>query len=156
MAVTAKLYSNAINEIKTGGIPDLTDAGTAIKVALMYQNSVPENFAFDQTDVDWSDVSAFECTDSDYTAGGIALTNKTVTTTGRVTKFSTSNDPNKTTFTSSGDITATHAVIYLATGVDATSFLIGCVNFDGTKTSSAGEFSITWDADGIFDITVDA
>ena len=156
MALTHKLYSNSMNQIKKGGVPDLSHADTVVKVALMYQNSVPTNFAFDQTDVDWSDVSAFECTDVDYTAGGIALTNKTVTTTGRVTKFSTSNDPNKTTFTSSGDITATHAVIYLATGVDATSFLLACVDLDGVKSSSAGEFSITWGADGIFDTTVDA
>ncbi len=50
-------------------------------------------------------------------------------------------------------ITARYAVIYCSTGVSTTSALLGYVDFGADVISTAGTFTITWHADGIFTIT---
>lgn len=147
MAIT-KIYGPYFQNLQKGLIPDLSSAGTPIKVALM-----ASPFAFNQDHATMDQVRANECADADY-PGAVEITNKTVTYSGLKTVFDTTLDPKKTLFTSSGTITATHAVIFYDSGVDATSPLICCVDFEGEQASVDGEFSITWDLTGIFEVTV--
>jgi hypothetical protein len=51
-------------------------------------------------------------------------------------------------------ITARYAVIYYDTGVDATSPIIGIINFGADVSSTAANFTIQWNAGGIFTFTV--
>ena len=164
MAVTHKMYGPFFENLMKGDIPDLTDVGTTIKCALMYDDGAPEPvaFTFNQNHDNWEDVSAYECADDDYVdeggagagVGGQEILLKSVSYATRVTTFDTTSDPKKVTFTASGSITATHAVIYLDETLDADSKLISCIDFGGERESIEGEFSITWDASGIFKVTV--
>lgn len=161
MSVTHKMYGPFFENLMKGNIPDLTDAGTTVKCALMYKDG-ETSFSFDQDHDNWEDVMAFECDDADYTdeggagegAGGQEITDKTITYASRVTTFDTTMTDSKIVFTSEGDITATHAVIYLDEAADADSKLISCIDFGGERESVQGEFSITFDEDGIFKTTV--
>jgi hypothetical protein len=146
MAVTAKAYSNMpINALKAL-IADLNSAGTAVKVAL-----VTSSYTFNQeTHNDFADITN-EVTGTGYTAGGATLANKAVTETTRVTKF----DADDVSWTSS-TITARGAVIYYSTGTAGTSVLLIFVDFGEDKSSESGTFQITWNASGIFTITVAA
>ena len=164
MAVTHKMYGPFYENLMKANIPSLIAAGTTIKVALMYDDGggEPVAFSFDQNHDNWADVMAYECTDADYVdeggagagVGGQEILLKAVTYALRVTTFDTTSDPKKITFTASGNITATHAVIYLDEALDADSKLISCIDFGGERESVEGEFSITWDASGIFKVTV--
>ena len=153
MSVTHKMYGPFFENLMKGNIPDLTDAGTTVKCALMYKDG-ETSFSFDQDHDNWEDVMAFECDDADYTPGGEEITGKTITYASRVTTFDTTMTDSKIVFTSEGDITATHAVIYLDETADADSKLISCIDFGGERESVQGEFSITFDEDGIFKTTV--
>jgi hypothetical protein len=93
-----------------------------------------------------------EVTGTGYTAGGQALTSKTVTydATNNVIVL----DAADTTWASS-TVTARYAVIYDNTpATDATKPLLGYVDFVSDQSSTNGNFTITWDATGIFRITV--
>jgi len=87
------------------------------------------------------DVSANEVSGTGYTAGGATLAGKAVTQ-AATTKW----DATDTTWASS-TITAYHAVIYDDTV--ATDDLIASIDFGAAKSSSAGNFTIQWHADGI-------
>jgi len=97
----------------------------------------------------WSDVSANEVTGTGYTAGGQALASKTVTVSGSTTTLSGAN----VTWADS-TITARYAVIYKSTGVGSTSMLVGYVDFGSNQSSSAGNFTIAWNAAGIATLPV--
>lgn len=118
-----------------------------IKVALVTSTYTPNQDTHDYYD----DVSANEASGTGYTAGGATLTSKTVT-------YDTAT--NKQTFDAadvswaSSTITARYAVIYKATGTGSTSPLIGYVDFGTDQSSSAGTFTIQWNASGIFTATV--
>ena len=86
------------------------------------------------------DVDANEVAGTGYVAGGAALAGKAVTE-AATTKF----DATDLTW-STASITAAHAVIY---DITATSNLIASIDFGGDVTSSAGDFTIQWHADGI-------
>lgn len=93
-----------------------------------------------------------EVTGTGYTAGGQALTSKTVTydATNNVIVL----DAADVTWASS-TVTARYAVIYDNTpSTDATKPLLGYVDFVSDQSSTNGNFVITWDATGIFRITV--
>jgi hypothetical protein len=99
-----------------------------------------------------SDVVASEVTGTGYTAGGKALTSKTVTynAAGKVVILTAAD----VTWAAS-TITARYAVIYDATpGTNATRPLIGFVNFLTDQSSTSGNFVLTWDATGIIRLTV--
>jgi hypothetical protein len=143
MAVTAFLYS----QVTEGAFNDEIDLDTdTIKVALL-TGYTPDQDAHDF----FSDVSASEvAATGGYTAGGATLSNKTVGMSGKVFTFDNTAD----TVWSTSTISATHAVIYVDTGNAATSRLIACINFGGTVSSTAGNFTIAWHASGIFTFTV--
>jgi len=120
-----------------------------IKVALVTSAYTPNQDTHDY----WDDVVSNEATGTGYTAGGATLGSKTVTYTSgtNVTAFDAA-DVSWTTST----ITARYAVIYDDTpGTNATKPLIGYVDFGSDQSSSAGTFSIVWNASGIFTTTAD-
>lgn len=141
MAVTAFLYSRS----NAGAFNKEIDFDTdTIKVALL-TGYTPDQDAHDF----FNDVSASQITGTGYTAGGATLGTKTVGTSGKVFTI----DAADTTWSSS-TLSATHAVIYVDTGNAATSRLIACINFGGTVSSTAGNFTIQWNASGIATFTV--
>jgi hypothetical protein len=143
MAVTSKLYGNmpklALNK-------EIDWDTNTIKVALCTSSYSP-----DQDVHDFFDDITNEVTGTGYTAGGATLGSKTIGYTAgtNVTKL----DAADTTWSSS-TITARYAIIYLDTGTASTSPLLAYIDFGEDKSSSAGDFTITWDAAGIITFTV--
>ena len=120
-----------------------------IKVALLTSSYTPNQDTHDYYD----DVSAYQVSGTGYTSGGATLASKTnaYTNATNVTTFDAA-DVSWTTST----ITARYAVIYDDTpATAATKPLIGYVDFGSDQSSSAGTFSIVWDAAGIFTTTAD-
>lgn len=144
MAVSANLYGNAVGKAFNKEI-DL-DSDT-IKVALLTSAYTPAQ----DTDAYWSDVSSHEASGTGYTAGGASLASKTVTYTAGTNTFSF--DAADVVWSGS-TVTARYAVVYDSTGTASTSALLCFVNFGADVSSSAGTFTITWDAAGIFTLTV--
>lgn len=98
-----------------------------------------------------SDVTG-EVSGTGYTAGGQALTGKTLTYDGANNVIIL--DAADTTWANS-TLTARYAVIYDDSGAtDAAKVLLGYVDFGSDQSSTNGNFAITWDATGIFRITV--
>ena len=142
MAVTAKLYNLAFTSLANKEVDWGTDT---IKVMLCTSTYVPS-----QTAHQYKSSVTNEVTGTGYTAGGATLASKTEAIAGQVKTF----DAADTTWSTS-TITARYAVVYDAqTAVDATSPLLAYVDFGADVVSSAGTFTITWDAAGIFSITV--
>jgi hypothetical protein len=126
------------------GTYDLDGADHTVKVALL-NNSHSFN-----TDHDgWSAVSANEVSGTGYTAGGQALANKTVTVDD--TDDEGVFDADNVTWGSS-TITAYHAVIYDDTPTSPADPLIASIDFGGAQTSTSGNFTIAWAAEGIINI----
>jgi hypothetical protein len=142
MAVTAKAYGPALAALAAGSINWGSDT---IKIALASSAYTPDQDAHDF----FNDVTN-EVTGTGYTAGGITLASKTSTyTSGTNTQALDAADVTWSTST----ITARYAVIYKSTGTSSTSPLIGYVDFGADVISSAGNFTITFDAAGIFTLS---
>ena len=116
-----------------------------IKVALVTSSYTPNQDTHDNFD----DVTN-EVTGTGYTAGGASLANKAVTadTTDNEGVF----DADDVTWSSS-TITARGAVVYKSTGTASTSPLICYLDFGSDQTSSSGNFTITWNSEGIVNLT---
>ena len=127
--------------IMNGGI-DLDTM--AIKVALVTATFAPNQ----DTEEDFADVTN-EITGTGYTAGGQALTTKAVTIddTDNEGVF----DADDVTWSTS-TITARGAVVYYDSTVEATSLLICYLDFGSDQTSTAGDFTIAWNAEGILNL----
>lgn len=138
MAVTAKLYGNVFTKAFNKEIDLDTDT---IKVMLCTSSYTPDQDAH----IYKSSVTS-EVTGTGYTAGGATLGTKTVVYTSGTNTFTF--DAADTSWTTA-TITARYAVIYDSTGTDATSALIGYVDFGADQVATAGTFTITWDATGI-------
>ncbi len=142
MAVTAKAYGPALAALASGSINWSSDT---IKVALCTSTYTPDQDVHDF----FNDITN-EVTGTGYTAGGATLGTKTSTyTAGTNTQAIDAAD---TTWASS-TITARYAIIYKSTGTAATSPLIAYVDFGVDVVSTAGNFTITWDAAGILTLT---
>ena len=114
---------------------NLGSGGDTVKVALMNNSHT-----FTAGNTVWSNVSANEASGTNYTAGGATLANKSVTV-AATTKWD-ADDVAWATAT----ITAYHAVVYDTTN---TNSLVCSFDFGGAKTTTAGTFTIQWDANGI-------
>lgn len=144
MAVSAKLYGSFLTKALNKEIDWDTDV---IKVALTTSSYTPDQDAHDY----FNDVTN-EVTGTGYTAGGATLASKTMTPNTGTNTYAY--DAADTTWTTS-TITARYAVLYDSTpGTAATNPLIGYVDFGENVSSTAGTFSIVWDAAGIFTLTV--
>jgi hypothetical protein len=127
------------------GLMDLNDTGAdTIKCALL-----TDSHSFDADNNTWSQISANEASGVVYVAGGQALTNPTVTQNGTPDNNAVFDADNVTW--ASETITAAFAVLYDDTlpGKD----LICCFDFGGNKSSSNGDFVISFDADGIIELS---
>lgn len=95
------------------------------------------------------DVSVNEVSGTGYTAGGATLGTKTVTQ---------DNTDDEGVFDAadiswpSSSITARYGVLYKDTGTPATSPIIGVFDFGEDKTSDAGDFNVTINAEGLLNI----
>lgn len=143
MAASAKLYGLALKSFANREIDWDSDT---IKVMLCTSSYTPSQ----DTHQYKSDITA-EVTGTGYTAGGATLTGCT----------STYNAGTNTLTLDAGDVSwpnstivARYAVIYDASPAsDATRPLIGYVDFDQNISTTAGTFSIVWDAAGIVTLT---
>jgi len=135
------VYNNFKKNIMNGNI-DL-DSDT-IKVALVTSAYTPNQ----DTHEDFADVTN-QVTGGGYTAGGQTIANTTVTTDNTDNEGVFNGDD--VTWTAS-TITARGAVIYKDTGTPATSWLIGYLDFTSNRSSSSGDFTIQWSAEGILNL----
>lgn len=141
----SKLYGSVVAKAFNKEI-DL-DSDT-IKVALLTNAFTPNQDTQDYFD----DVVAQEVAGTGYTAGGVTLTNKTVAYDAATNTFIFDADD---VVIANSTITARYAVVYDATpSTNATRPLIGYVDFSSDQSSTAGNFTITWDSSGILRATV--
>lgn len=135
------IYNAFKKNIMNGGL-DL-DTQT-IKVALVTSTYTPDQDLHE----DFADITN-EVVGTGYTAGGAALASKTVTA---------DNTDNEGVFDaadvtwSTSTITARGAVVYYDSTVAATSLLICYIDFVTDQSSSAGDFTISWNAEGIVNL----
>ena len=143
MATAIKWYGNAFAAAFNKEI-DFNETGK-IMLSLHTSSYVPDQDAHDYFD----DVTN-EVTSANYTAGGAALTSAAITYTGgtNVVKF----DADDVTWTSV-TFTARYGVLRYDTGTASTSPLIAYLDFDGDKSPSAGNFTVSFNASGIATIT---
>jgi hypothetical protein len=136
------IYNGFKKNIANGGINLASDT---IKVALVTSAYTPDQDAHEF----FSSVTN-EVTGSGYTAGGATLASKTVTqdNTGNAGVF----DAADVTWASS-TITARAAIVYKSTGTASTSALIAYIDFGADKSSSSGDFVITWGSSGILTLS---
>lgn len=132
------IYNSFKKKIMDGSIDLDTDT---IKVALVTSAYTPDQDAHDFFD----DVTN-EVTGTGYTAGGASLANKAVTADNTDNEGVFDADD---TVWSTSTITARGAVIYKSTGTASTSALICYLDFGSDKVSTAGTFTIAWNAEGI-------
>lgn len=94
------------------------------------------------------DLASYEITGTGYTSGGIALTSKTLTLNGANYVFDAA-DPSW----ASATLTASGFALYKDVGSAATDPIIGSWKFSNAPVSStAGAFSVAFDATGIVEI----
>lgn len=152
MAVSGKVYANSVVG-QFGGAGNGTSQAArrvdvlsdTLKVMLCTSSYTPSQ----TTHVYKSDITN-EVSGTGYTAGGATLGSVTCTKSSLVCSVLDAADTSWTTAT----ITARYAVIYKDTGSSATSPVLGYVDFGADATSTAGTFTITWDATGILVYTV--
>lgn len=136
----ANLVYNPFKASIMDGTIDLdTDTINVMLVTSAYSPVATHQFRSDVTN---------EVTGSGYTAGGQALAGKVVDVNGSSGRF----DADDTTWASS-TITARGAVIYKDTGNATTDNLIGYVDFVTDQSSSNGNFTIQWNANGVLTLT---
>ena len=136
------IFNSFKRDIANGSINLATDAVKMMLVGSAYTPNI-------DTHAKRSDVTN-EVSGTGYTAGGIALVNKTVTmnTTSDKGVFDADDVtlPNAT-------ITARGAVLYKARGcASSADELIAYLDFGADITSTAGNFNIAFDANGIITI----
>ncbi len=140
MAVTAKIYPLGLVAAYDG---DVSVGDHTIKCALLTSNYTPNQ----QTHQNWFVIDDFEVSGDGYIAGGVTLSDITLTViAGAIFRFWASECS-----WANSTITARYAVIY-----DSTSgYLLSYVDFGEDKVSSNGLFKIDFnDTDGIFQITM--
>lgn len=123
---------------------DMSNGGDDIRVALCTNVYVPNI----DTHLDFADITN-EVVGAGYVADGALLANQAVSQ-DNVDDEGVFDADNVTWAAST--ITARYAIIYWDTGVAGTSLLIACIDFGEDKTSTGGDFTITWDAEGIINL----
>lgn len=142
--VVATLYGAFVDHLAQKRIDLDTDT---IKVALCTSTYAPNKDTHDF----FNDITN-EVTGTGYTAGGATL--GSVTWTYNTTTDTWTLDAADVVWGSS-TITARYAIIYVDTaGASSTDPLIGYVDFESNVSSTAGNFTIQWNASGILTVTV--
>ena len=147
MAVTIKMYSNFPYNLLLNKYGDFAGE-TTLKCMLCTSTYTPS-----QDNHDFHDDVTNECAATgNYVTGGNIMTTTNPTISGRVTSFDAAD-----TAWASSTITARYAVIYDYTGgSSATNVFVAYVDFGEDKSSENGTFQLTWNASGIFTMTVAA
>lgn len=120
-------------------------SGGSVYAVLVTNDHTPDRAA----DVDYEDISANECQDSDYSPQDVT---GTVTVESTRIRF----DCSKITFTAEGDITARY--LYILYGDEGSpqngDLILGHVDLTGSGNASSvnGEFSFDPHASGLFEI----
>ena len=130
---------------KVIGEAGLNWASDTIKVILIDDTIAPNIDTHEYYD----DITTELTTGDGYTAGGATLADCAITRDD--TADHSEYDATDVTWGSS-TITARYGIVYKDTGTPATSPLICYMDFTENKSSSAGDFKITWHADGVFKI----
>lgn len=136
------IYNSFKQKIMDGSIDLDTDT---IKVALVTSSYTVDQDAHE----DYADITNEVANGNGYTTGGESLANKAVT------KDNTDNegvfDADDVTWSAS-TITARGAIVYKSTGVAGTSWFICYLDFGSDQSSSSGNFTIQWNAEGILNL----
>jgi deoxyribose-phosphate aldolase len=136
------IFNSFKRDIANGSIDLDTDS---IKLMLVTSTYVPNI----DTHTKRSDVTN-EVVGTGYTAGGVALANKTVTANNTTDKGAFDADD---VVISTATLTARGAVLYKSRGGASTADeLIAYLDFGADITSTAGNFSIAFDVNGILTI----
>ena len=135
------IYNNFKKNIMNGNIDLDTDT---IMLALCTSSYTPDA----DTHEFFSSITN-EVTGTGYTADGQALASGAVTcdTTDDEGVF----DADDVTWSTS-TITARYGILHKDTGASTTSPLIACLDFAADKSSSAGDFKVAWNAEGIINL----
>lgn len=136
------VYNSFKSKIMDGSIDLDTDT---IKVLLVTSTYTPDQDAHE----DYADITNEVANGNGYTTGGETLANAAVTTddTDNEGVF----DADDVTWAAS-TITARGAVVYKDSGVAGTSWLICYLDFSSDQSSSSGDFTIQWNAEGIVNL----
>lgn len=134
------IYTSFKRDIANGAIDLDTDAINVMLVTSAYTASAAHTKRSDITN---------EVTGTGYSAGGAALASKTVANVGTTGVF----DAADLTWSTS-TITARGAVLYKARGgASSADELICYIDFGADKVSTAGNFTIQWNASGILTLS---
>lgn len=140
--MASALYNSFKRDIMNGAIDLDTDTINVMLVTVTYTQDIDAH-------TKRSDITN-EVTGTGYTAGGAALANKAVTAdnTDNEGVF----DADDLAWTTS-TITARGAVLYKARGgASSADELIAYIDFAADKVSTAGTFTIAWNAEGIINL----
>ena len=153
MAVSAKVFVNQVvgqfggaGDWSAGSFRRIDWLNDTIKVMLLDSSWTPSQTGY--WDPTIGDLFSHEVSGTGYTSGGATLGSKTATKSSAVVTLDAA-DTSWTTAT----ITARYAVVY-KTGAPGTQPLIGYVDFGSDQTATAGTFTITWNASGMFTYTL--
>lgn len=138
------------NRFKMGllqGDFDFLDAGDDIKVALTTSSYSPDVDAHE----DFADITNEVPGTGNYTSGGQSVANQTVTQDD--TDDEGVFDGDDISWANSTIANARYGIIYQDTGTPATSLLIAALDFVSDQSTSNTEFKITWNAEGIVNLT---
>lgn len=117
-----------------------------IKVALVSDSYTPDADGH----VYFDDVSAYEITGTNYTAGGETVTNKTTI------QDNTDNegvfDADDITW-ATASFTTRYGVIYKYNADPAAAPLIGCLDFSSNQSPAAQDFKVQWNSEGVLNLT---
>lgn len=140
MAVTTDFFGNFAKKLAEAEIDWVSDT---IKLALFTSDLSPDI----NTDTYLDDVDGYDTYEVSTSGTGYSratLASKTNTTSGG----NASLDAADITW-SSATFTARYAIIFKDTGVESTSIVIGLIDFGQDVSVSSGDFTITWDANGV-------
>lgn len=119
---------------------------TTVKIALVTASYTPNVDTHDF----WNDVSANDVSGANYTAGGNAIANKSVSAPSSGVVTIDADDPATWTQNAAGFTNARYAILYKDTGNAATSPLMAYYDMTTDRNNRDGDFAISLDAQGIF------
>lgn len=136
-------YANSPLRAYSGAVNDISASGTDVRIALLGTGYTPDMSAHTV----FGDVSGSEVSGQGYTAGGEALANKSLSESGGLVTF----DADDVTWANS-TISAQYAVIYDDTAAAGEKTLFCLLDFGQEMSSDDGDFTIEFDAAGIFEV----
>lgn len=150
MATTCFVYGQVPLKLMYKLFSDYASGSSTFKAALLTSSYTPSQ----DNHTSYNDISTYEVTGTNYTAGGATLGNKAVTYASRVTKFDC-DDISWANLTL--DTAAQYLVIYDDTPSGATNkLLVMCFNFGTTISSTAATLQLNVNSNGLLNYTVAA